>query len=153
MGVEIEHKYLVSDDSYKSMATEAIEIVQGYLNRDPMRTVRVRIFGPDAYITIKSKNEGDTRLEFEYQIPVNEAREILKLAEGTPIRKIRYIVPYEGNIWEVDEFLERKDNLVIAEIEIPTSDHKYKLPPFVGKNVTGDKRYYNSNLNSGDSTD
>ena len=153
MGVEIEHKYLVSNDSYKSMATEAIEIVQGYLNRDPMRTVRVRIFGPDAYITIKSKNEGDTRLEFEYQIPVNEAREILKLAEGTPIRKIRYIVPYEGNIWEVDEFLERKDNLVIAEIEIPTSDHKYKLPPFVGKNVTGDKRYYNSNLNSGDSTD
>jgi adenylate cyclase len=146
MALEIEHKYLVVNDSYRSMAERKLEITQGYLSREPLCTVRVRIIGDRAFITIKGQNQGDTRQEFEYDIPIDEAKSLLMLCQPGVIYKTRYLVNHQGNLWEVDEFHGRLDGLVVAEIEIPHSGHTYAKPPFVGENVTDDSRYYNSNL-------
>lgn len=146
MATEIEHKFLVANDGYRTMAAHSVEIEQGYLSRDPERTVRVRIKGDHGYITVKGKNAGDARLEFEYEIPLADARAILGLCIPPVISKRRWIVPYEGYIWEVDEFHGSLSPLIVAEIELPSSDTRYILPPFVGENVTGDPSYYNSNL-------
>lgn len=146
MALEIEHKYLVTNDSFKNYTKETVYIKQGYLSRVPERTVRVRIINDKGYITIKGKNKGDVRLEFEYEIPLSDALELLKLAEGRVIEKRRYIVKWENKTWEIDEFYGDREGLTIAEIELSSSDEKYTLPPFVGENVTGDPRYYNSNL-------
>lgn len=146
MGVEIEHKYLVKDDSYKKMAVERKIIRQGYLNRKPERTVRVRTINDQGFITVKGKNKGDFRLEFEYEIPYKDAIEILKLCEPGVIDKIRYIVIFDGMKWEVDEFHGEREGLVMAEIELPCSGYIYSHPPFIGDNVTGNPDYYNSNL-------
>ena len=146
MALEIEHKYLVVYDSYRDMATDRVEIRQGYLSRAANCVVRVRILGDRAFITVKGKTAGDTRLEYEYPIPVDDARDMLALCSGNIIAKTRYIVPYEGFTWEVDEFAGHLEGLVIAEIELTSSGTQYKRPPFVGENVTGNPRYYNSNL-------
>lgn len=146
MGIEIEHKYLVVDDSYRKMAFGKIEITQGYLNRAPERTVRVRISDDSAYLTVKGKNKGDLRLEFEYRIPVEDARTLMGLCEPGIIEKTRYKVEWEGHVWEVDEFHGAREGLVVAEIELPESTHTYTLPPFVGPEVTGNPSYYNSSL-------
>lgn len=146
MALEIEHKYLVVDASYRDMATDRVEIRQGYLSRAANCVVRVRIFGNHAFITVKGKTAGDTRMEYEYQIPADDARDMLAMCGGNIISKTRYIVPYEGFTWEVDEFAGCHEGLVIAEIELPSSSTQYKRPPFAGENVTGNPRYYNSNL-------
>lgn len=147
MATEIEHKYLVIDDSYKEIASSHIDICQGYLSTDKARTVRIRLAGDKAFITIKGKNIGDTRPEYEYHIPVADATLMLNnLCIQPIIRKTRHIVPYNGNTWEIDEFKGTLEGLTLAEIEIPSSEHKYDIPPFIGKNVTNDSRYYNSNL-------
>lgn len=146
MATEIEHKFLVANDSYRAMATGSVEIEQGYLSREPERTVRVRVKDGYGYITVKGQNRGDTRREFEYEIPVADARAMLGMCLPPVISKRRWIVPYEGHTWEVDEFRGSLSPLVVAEIELPYSDTPYTLPPFVGKNVTGNPRYYNSNL-------
>ena len=145
MALEIEHKYLVKDDSYIDMTSSHAEIAQGYLNRVPERTVRIRIAGEKAYLTVKGKNSGDVRLEFEYEIPLADAHQMLPLCEGV-IEKTRYYVEYDGHRWEVDRFKGSLAPLVTAEIELPSSDTPYSLPPFIGENVTGNPRYYNSNL-------
>ncbi len=145
MAKEIEHKYLVKNDGYVGMSMASHHIRQGYLSRVPERVVRVRTYDDKGFITVKGKNQGDTRLEFEYEVPLCEAEEMLSLCEPPVIDKVRYIVPYAGFIWEVDKF-ESKSNLVTAEIELPESDMRYGLPPFVGENVTGDPKYYNSNI-------
>lgn len=147
MGKEIEHKYLVAGSSYKESASESYDIVQGYLCRDPERTVRVRVKGEKAYITVKGKTRGDFRDEFEYEVPMEDARAMLELCEPPLLRKTRWIVRFGGFDWEVDEFHGDLSGLVTAEIELPSSDTPYAIPPFVGKNVTGDSRYYNSCLN------
>ena len=147
MPKEIEHKYLVINNSFKEYATKSIAIYQGYLSKDKERTVRVRTANDLAFITVKGKNIGDTRLEFEYPIPFDEASTLLKQLCITPIiEKTRYIVEYNGNTWEIDEFKGALEGLILAEIEIPSSEYKYDIPPFIGKNVTNDIRYYNSNL-------
>lgn len=146
MALEIEHKYLVISDEYRTMSYDRVRIRQGYLNRRPEGTVRVRIKGTKAYLTVKGRTSGDTRLEFEYEVPVHEAEQMLQMCEGTVIDKTRYLVKYEGHTWEVDEFHGLRQGLVVAEIELDASRHDYLLPPFVGKEVTGDPRYYNSNL-------
>lgn len=146
MGVEIEHKYLVRDDSYREMASSSEDICQGYLCRVPERTVRVRTRGERGYITVKGKNRGDSRLEFEYEIPYCDAKEMLSLCEPPLLDKTRYLVEFDGHTWEVDEFHGKLQGLVTAEIELPASETDYTLPPFIGENVTGDSRYYNSNL-------
>lgn len=147
MPIEIEHKYLVLDSSYKEYTTHKIHIYQGYLSKDKERTVRIRIADDKAFITIKGKNIGDSRAEFEYPIPLNEAQSMLTNFCIQPIlEKYRHIVEYKGNTWEIDEFKGDLEGLVLAEIEIPYSEYKYDIPPFTGKNVTNDVRYYNSNL-------
>lgn len=146
MSYEREHKYLVTDDSYKSMATASSHIRQGYLNRDPDRTVRIRIRDGRGFLTVKGRTVGDTRPEFEYSIPVEEAEAMLCLCAGRVIDKTRWIVPYDGFTWEVDEFHSDLAPLVVAEIELPQNTRDYPLPPFAGENVTGDERYFNSML-------
>lgn len=146
MAKEIEHKYLVSDAGFREMASESHRIAQGYLNREPERTVRVRLRDDRAFLTVKGKNRGDERLEFEYEIPFADGRAMLELCSGRVIRKTRFIVPFGGYIWEVDCFEGELKGLILAEIELSESRHDYPLPPFIGQEVTGDPRYYNSNL-------
>ena len=132
--------------SFVDMACEKHEITQGYLSRDTGRTVRVRIRDNEAYITIKGANDGATRLEFEYSIPVADARQLMTLCQPPIIAKTRHIVMCDGNRWEVDVFHGELEGLLLAELEIPSEDYRYALPPFIGKNVTHDRRYYNSQL-------
>ena len=146
MPYEIEHKYLVINDSYKSMATDKVDIRQGYLNRNPDRTVRIRTFGDKGFLTVKSRNHGAKRLEFEYEIPVEDAREILKLAEPGIVEKTRYFIPFDRLIWEVDEFHGSLNGVTVAEVEIPDTDITYEKPPFIGSDITGDPSYYNSQM-------
>lgn len=146
MGVEIERKYLVKDSSYKAIAKCKSHIVQGYLCREPERTVRVRIRDSKGYITIKGLNHGMMRLEFEYEIPKHDAEEILGLCNGKILDKTRYIVEYGGFEWEIDEFNNLDDNLVVAEVELPSVNSTVSLPPFIGEEVTGNPKYYNSML-------
>lgn len=146
MGIEIERKFLVKDKSYKNLAIKIERIKQGYLSRVPERTVRVRTKGEHGYLTIKGKNVGAVRPEFEYEIPYNEAIEMLKLCEQPIIEKIRYEVPIQGYIWEIDEFMGRADNLITAEIELESENDNPEIPDFIGIEVTGDPQYYNSNL-------
>lgn len=147
MAKEIERKYLVNDDSYKVMAVKAVTIKQSYLNSDPRRTVRVRIKGNQGFLTVKGVTVRATRDEWEYPIPVSDAEEMAeRLTGGWGIDKTRYIVEYGGYIWEVDEFHGRHDGLVVAEVELPSEHIAASLPPFVGQEVTGNPRYYNSTL-------
>ena len=146
MALEIEHKYLVVGDSYRRMAVSQRHIRQGYLSRDPERTVRIRIVDDKGFITVKGITSGDARLECEYRIPLEDADSMLKICLPPLIEKRRYIVPYKGKIWEVDEFQGNQASLVMAEIELESSDENYELPPFTGENVTGNPEYYNSNL-------
>lgn len=147
MAKEIEHKFLVKSDNYRLMANAAHRIAQGYISRRPEGTVRVRILDDRAFLTVKGKNDGLVRDEWEYEIPLADAAEMLdRTCEGKSLEKTRYIVDYEGFIWEVDEFHGAREGLVVAEVEVPSADTVFPLPPFVGEEVTGDPAYYNSNL-------
>lgn len=146
MSFEIERKFLVSDDSYKALATDSRAIEQGYLNRDPERTVRVRVLGTLGFITVKGRNAGAVRHEWEYEIPVADAREMLALCTGTVVKRRWYVPGADGYTWEVDEFGGRHAGLVVAEIELPAADAPFERPAFVAAEVTGDPRYYNSQL-------
>jgi adenylate cyclase len=147
MAKEIERKYLVTNDSYKAKAINAINIKQGYISRKKEGTVRVRIKGDKAFLTIKGANKGIVRNEWEYEIPVMQAEEMLSsVCEGNIIDKTRYIIPYNGFTWEVDEFHGRLAPLVIAEVELPSADSKPSQPDFIGSDVSSDPKYYNSNL-------
>lgn len=146
MALEIERKFLIEDDSFKTLSTKQIEISQGYLSQDKERTVRVRIAGERAFITVKGENKGATRLEFEYEIPLDDARAMMSLCLPGVIEKTRYIVPREELKWEVDVFHGALEGLILAEVELPHEHFKVDLPDFIGAEVTGDPRYYNSNL-------
>ena len=146
MGIEIEHKFLVKNDSYRSMAVSESEIMQGFLSRVPERTVRVRARGDKGFITIKGKGSGAAHPEFEYEVPLDDAKQMLSMCEPPVINKTRYIVMHDGNRWEIDEFHGELQGLVIAELEVVSEEYRFSLPPFVGLEVTGDRRYYNSQL-------
>ncbi|MCM1449499.1 MAG: CYTH domain-containing protein [Clostridiales bacterium] len=151
MAKEIERKFLVVDKSYRELATDTVEIKQGYISRDPQRTVRVRIKGSNAYITVKGITEGCTRDEWEFPIDIDDARQMLqRVCQGRIIDKTRYIVPVGQLVWEIDEFHRELSPLVVAEVELPSPDYVIDdyMPCFVGREVTGDKRYYNSMLGS-----
>ncbi len=146
---ETERKFLVKNDDYKLEAERVHHIVQAYLNRDPNRTVRIRINDATGYITVKGPSDatGMTRFEWEKEIPVEEARELIKLAEPGVIEKVRYIVPASNGLkWEVDEFLGNHEGLVLAEIELPSKDTDFEKPSWVGEEVTGKAEYYNASL-------
>ncbi len=147
MASEIERKFLVTSNSYRMHCTERQAIKQGYLSRNPDATVRVRILNDNAYLTIKGRNHGIVRDEWEYKIPFEDAHAMLdKCADGTIIEKTRYIVPKNGFIWEIDEFHGTHEGLVVAEIELPDASTRFELPDFIGREVSGDPAYYNSNL-------
>lgn len=150
MSKEIERKFLVRSSEYRDLAIRKKEMMQGYLSLDPDATVRVRIVDEEAFITVKSRNKGAVRNEWEYSIPVDEGTEMLKTCcKSRLIEKTRYIVESgDGLEWEIDEFHGSLDGLVVAEIELPEEDYPVILPEFVGKEVTGDPRYYNSSLAS-----
>lgn len=146
MAKEIERKFLVISDSYLQIATNSYKIVQGYLSTAPNATVRVRVKGEEAYLTVKSKNTGIVRNEWEYPIPVSDALAMLESCHCATLSKVRYIVPFEGHIWEVDVFEGGHRGLVLAEIELKSADESFSLPDFVGIDVSDDPQYYNSNL-------
>ena len=146
MATEIERKFLVQGTQWRQGG--GVRISQGYLNRDKERTVRVRIKGDASFITIKGVSRGASRLEFEYGIPIADAEQLLKLCDGPIVEKNRYVVRHDGCTWEVDEFLGDNSGLVVAEIELNSQDQAFSRPPWVGAEVTGDSRYYNSSLAS-----
>lgn len=146
MGVEIERKFLVHGEAWKTLG-EPVFFRQGYLSSHKDRTVRVRIEGERAVITIKGANVGATRGEWEYPIPVLDAAELLdSLCEQPLIEKYRRKIAVAHHVWEVDEFLGANAGLVVAEIELGAEDEAFEKPDWVAGEVTGDARYYNSNL-------
>lgn len=146
MGVEIERKFLLVGDAWRLLATPSL-MRQGYLNDDPARTVRVRIEGGRATLTIKGRSEGATRAEFEYAIPVDEAAQLLDhLCQRPLIEKTRRRIVVDGHTWEVDEFLGENAGLAVAEIELSSEQEAFTRPDWIGEEVTGDARYYNSSL-------
>lgn len=146
MGVEIERKFLLTGEDWRSLG-EPVLLRQGYLCTDPMRTVRVRIEGEQGVLTIKSKSVGATRGEWEYPVPLHEAAELLdRLCERPLVEKYRRRIAHAGFVWEVDEFLGENAGLVVAEIELPSEETPFARPAWIGQEVTGDKRYYNSSL-------
>ena len=146
--IEIERKFLVQSEEFKTSSFEKNEIAQGYLNSNPERTVRVRIKGTRGYLTIKGKgNEsGMSRLEWETVIPVAEARMLLPLCESGVINKIRYEVKFGNHVYEVDEFFGENEGLIIAEIELESEDEAFEKPNWLGEEVTNNEKYYNSYL-------
>ncbi len=149
MGKEIERKFLVRDGSYKEMARKSIAIRQAYISANPDATVRVRVGDDRAWLTVKGRNRGAVRDEWEWPIAVEEASAMAtRLADGWSIDKTRYLVDWKGRTWEVDEFHGRHEGLTVAEVELPAEDADVELPPFVGAEVTGDPAYYNSTLSA-----
>ncbi|MCK5820249.1 MAG: CYTH domain-containing protein [Bacteroidales bacterium] len=153
MPTEIERKYLIKSNNWKTGLSEADSslIQQGYLNEDPGRVVRIRIRDSKAFLTIKGRAIGISRAEFEYQIPVNDASELLGMCLGNVLIKRRYEIKYEGNIWEVDEFLGKNKGLILAEIELESEDQSFETPEWIGKEVTMDMKYTNLALAHNDS--
>lgn len=144
MAIEIERKFLVINDAWR--IAPAVYFCQGYLNPSKERTVRVRVAGEVGYLTIKGVTTGATRHEFEYEIPLSEAKELLTLCEGPLIEKYRRKILYENFVWEVDEFLGDNQGLVVAEIELASEEQFFNKPDWLGKEVTQEARYYNANL-------
>ena len=145
MGIEIERKFLVTSDLWK-IGTEPVHYAQGYLSKEIGATVRVRIAGKKAFLTIKGPITGISRAEFEYSIPLKDAEEMLRLSVGPLVEKNRHRIRFGTHLWEVDEFLGDNEGLVVAEVELSNPGENIIPPPWLGKEVSGDPRYYNSNL-------
>lgn len=147
MAVEIERKFLVRGE-FRHLAESSTRIRQGYLNQERGRTVRVRTRDDKAYLTIKgpSTDGGLSRFEWEIEIPFADALEMLRLSVTPVVDKTRWLVPCDGHVWEVDEFHGDNDGLVMAEIELSAADEAFSVPEWAGDEVTGDARYYNSQL-------
>jgi len=148
MAIEIERKFLVHKEMWNSARINATctAYKQGYLQATPNCTVRVRQAGEKAFLTVKGKTDGMSRLEFEYEIPLSDLTGLLPLCSGPLVEKNRCTIVYETKLWEVDEFLGDNEGLIIAEIELNSKDEVFSIPEWIDKEVTGDKRYYNSFL-------
>ncbi len=146
--IEIERKFLVLSEGFKNDAIAETHIIQGFLNTDASRTVRIRVKGNQGFLTVKGKSSenGTTRFEWEKEISVEDAQQLLQLCEDVLIDKIRYKVPVGNHIFEVDEFQGAHEGLLIAEVELQHEDEPYERPNWLGQEVTGDIRYYNSYL-------
>lgn len=147
MATEIERKFLVRGDFSREVSS-AQRIVQGYICSQPGRTVRIRIRGEEGFLTIKgpSDDKGLSRYEFEQKISLADAEKLLELCEPGVIDKIRHLVPHGGHLWEVDVFHGANEGLVMAEIELTSEDEAFDKPEWLGEEVSGDRRYYNSML-------
>jgi len=155
MGIEIERKFLVTHDGWRAAAHAVVPMAQGYINDMAVMdsgaqkaSVRVRIQGDEAYLNIKSRELGHTRQEFDYPVPVDEARELLALCVGGLVDKRRHLVNHGGLLWEVDEFLGDNAGLVVAEVELESADQPFDRPDWAGAEVTDEPRYYNLALAS-----
>ncbi len=145
MGIEIERKFLVKGDAWRSMGP-GIPLIQGYLAGSDQATVRVRTAGEVAFLTVKGKVTNLTRQEFEYEIPVADARAMLKLCYPRVVEKTRYKIPIHDLMWEVDEFAGTNQGLVVAEVELASPEQSLSLPDWIGPEVSDDSRYFNSYL-------
>jgi len=145
MAIEIERKFLLKENTLPSLENGTL-YVQGYLDESAEKTIRVRIAGTKAFLTIKGKTTGYTKSEYEYEISVKDAEELLLLCSNEPIRKTRYLIYYGSHRWDVDVFHEQNEGLVLAEIELESESETFEIPPWIGKEVTQDFRYYNAYL-------
>ena len=146
MGTEIERKFLVTENSWRSLAA-GVKYRQGYLNSAKERTVRVRTIDDKGFLTIKGITTVASRAEYEYEIPVGDADALLDdLCEKPLIEKNRYKIDFEGFVWEVDEFFGENQGLIVAEVELESEDQAFGKPGWIGEEVTGDPKYFNSNL-------
>ena len=147
MATEIERKFLVRNDRWRDDVHQSMEVRQGYLGSDERSSVRVRITDVGANINVKSATMGVSRSEYEYSIPVEDAREILRdLCRKPLLEKTRHLLRYAGHVWEIDVFSGDNSGLVVAEIELASADEPFERPPWVGDEVSGDRRYYNACL-------
>ena len=144
MPTEIERKFLVTGTEWRQ--ANSVHIRQGYLCHEKGKTVRVRLAGEKAFLTIKGIRKGLARPEFEYEIPFADAEQLMKLCDGAILEKMRYVIDYKGFEWEVDEFMGENAGLIVAEIELEKENQKFERPVWLGREVTGDPRYYNANL-------
>lgn len=141
MAFEIERKFLVRDSSWKGLARESVEMLQGYICNDTKRAVRVRTAGGKAWLSVKSAITDIRRAEFEYEVPLADARELLLICPLPPLEKTRYKVAHAGKIWEIDEYAGVNSGLTVAEIELRSEQEQFDTPPWVGEEVTSDPRY------------
>lgn len=147
MGLEIERKFLLVDETWRGAVERSTNLTQGYLVNDAVRSVRIRVSDDRAWLTVKSANGGLSRMEFEYAIPIDEATSILNtLCDGSVIRKTRFEVHHNGHLWEIDEFQGDNAGLVMAEIELRSEEEVFQRPSWAGEEVTGDRRYMNASL-------
>lgn len=147
MGQEIERKFLVSSEEWRQSVKSSARLQQGYLSTSAKATVRVRIYDDrDAVLTLKGKADGISRAEFEYPIPLEDARQLMDMAKPQIVEKRRFDVPFAGHLWEVDVFEGQHAGLILAEVEMQTADEHVVLPTWVGKEVSTDDRYANASL-------
>ena len=147
MGIEIERKFLVRQEIWAQLEKPDGEFYrQGYLLTDPTKTIRVRQTSEKGFLTIKGISVGASRAEFEYEIPQEEAKDLLDQFSVSELSKIRYKILFENKLWEVDEFLGENEGLMVAEIELQSEDETFTIPDWIGEEVTGEEKYYNSNL-------
>ena len=146
--IEIERKFLVKNETFKSESIKKQLITQGYLSSDPKRSVRIRICEQNAYITIKGQTSesGTSRYEWEKEINIDDAKQLMLLCREGVVTKIRHLIPFKNHTFEVDEFLKDNSGLVIAEIELSNENEDFERPRWLGKEVTGIKKYYNNQL-------
>ena len=147
MGQEIERKFLIKESEWEKLdKPSGKQLRQGYILTDPNKTIRVRIADKTAWLTIKGISVGASRLEFEYEIPLQEGNELLDKFSEAELEKVRYEIAHKGKLWEVDVFAGDNKGLIVAEIELLSEDEQFDLPDWVAQEVTHDKKYYNSNL-------
>jgi adenylate cyclase len=147
MAIEIEHKFLLSNDNWRNYITSSVKYRQGYLSSQATSSIRVRISDNNAWINIKSATIGTCRNEYEYEIPLDDANEIIEnLCKKPVINKTRHFVTHGNHTWEIDEFHNENQGLIVAEIELTTLDEEFTKPDWIGNDVTNDLRYYNNNL-------
>ncbi len=147
MAIEIEYKFTVKDESWRKFAKTPRKLRQAYLAREGKSAIRVRIYdNTQAKLTIKAAVSGPTRKEFEYDIPISDAEELMQLSTGYAIEKNRYTIPQGNLTWEIDEFFGDNEGLIIAEIELEHKNQKFDKPTWLGEDVTDQQKYYNSNL-------
>ena len=146
MPIEIERKFLLKHEGWRKLCDAGTVIRQGYLNSHKERTVRVRVKGDKGFLTIKGKSENLSRAEFEYEIPLADAENMLSLCEKPLIEKTRYLVKRYDCLWEIDVFEGENKGLIVAEVELPHEDFQVELPDWIGEEVSDDSRYFNSSL-------
>lgn len=147
MGIEIERKFLVDKEKWAVLSQpEPLEVMQGYISTGAGNSVRVRVTGDQAFLTVKGASNGLSRLEFEYPIPLADARQMIQAMCGSRITKLRYHIPFGRHLWEVDVFLGDNEGLIVAEVELASETETPELPAWLGKEVTSEERYYNVRL-------